>query len=44
MQIIATRNFITHEYGTIFYENVVEILVNHLPILKQEVKELLSQE
>jgi hypothetical protein len=30
--------------GTIFYENVVEILVNHLPILKQEVKELLSQE
>jgi uncharacterized protein with HEPN domain len=43
-QIIATRNFIAHEYGTISYENVVEILNNHLPILKQEVKELLAQE
>lgn len=43
-RIIATRNFIAHEYGIISYENVVEILKNHLPILKHEVEELLAQE
>jgi uncharacterized protein with HEPN domain len=43
-QIIATRNFIAHEYGTISYENIVEVLKTHLPILKGEVQELISKE
>jgi len=43
-QIIATRNFIPHEYGTISYENIVEVLNKHIPILKREVQELMGKE
>ncbi|MBB6328702.1 uncharacterized protein with HEPN domain [Algoriphagus iocasae] len=41
-QIIATRNFIAHEYGVISYEIIIEVLNTHLPILKREVHELLK--
>jgi uncharacterized protein with HEPN domain len=37
-EIIGARNFIAHEYGSISYE----IIKNHLPVLKNEVKALLK--
>lgn len=41
-QIIATRNRIIHGYDTVSDEMVWGVVVRHLPLLKQEVTELLS--
>ena len=41
-QIIATRNRIIHGYDTVSDEEVWGIVVRHLPLLKQEVNELLN--
>ena len=41
-QIIATRNRIIHGYDTVSDESVWGIVVRHLPLLKQEVAELLK--
>lgn len=43
-QIIATRNFIAHEYGVISYDIIIEVLNTHLPILKREVLEFLQDQ
>jgi uncharacterized protein with HEPN domain len=40
--IIATRNRIIHGYDTVSDEMVWGIVVRHLPLLKQEVIELLN--
>ena len=40
--IIATRNRIIHGYDTVSDEMVWGIVVRHLPLLKQEVNELLN--
>ena len=40
-KIIATRNFIIHEYDFVDDAQVWAIVEKHLPLLKQEVEELL---
>lgn len=40
-KIIATRNFIIHEYDFVDDAQVWQIIDKHLPLLKQEVEELL---
>ena len=42
-QIIATRNRIIHGYDTVSDGMVWGIVVRHLPLLKQEVRELLNR-
>lgn len=41
-EIIGARNFIAHEYGSISYEIIVKVIKTHLPILRNEVIELLK--
>lgn len=42
-QIITTRNRIIHGYNTVSDEMIWGIVVRHLPLLKREIKELLSE-
>ena len=41
-KIIGTRNIISHGYDIIQNEDIWKIIINHLPILKQEVGNLLD--
>ena len=41
-QIVRFRNRITHEYDGVDDVNVWAILQNHLPVLKQEIADLLT--
>jgi uncharacterized protein with HEPN domain len=41
-KIIATRNFIIHDYDFVDDSQVWSIIEKHLPVLKQEVEELLK--
>lgn len=41
-RIVNFRNVIIHSYDSISDENVWSVIVNHLPVLKQEVSELLN--
>jgi len=41
-KIINTRNKIAHGYDEIEHSEIWNIIINHLPKLKQEVKELLN--
>lgn len=43
-QIINARNLIAHEYGNISYEIILNIISQHFPILKKEVKTLLDNQ
>lgn len=43
-KIIAFRNIIAHEYGSLIYDLIVNTINYHLPFLKQEVKFLLDQQ
>ena len=43
-QIIGTRNRIIHRYDSVSDEMIWSIVINHLPKLKQEVKQLLGQD
>ena len=42
-QIINLRNYIIHAYDTVDYEILWSIIVNHLPKLKIEIKEIISK-
>ena len=42
-RIVDTRNKISHGYDDIEDVNIWAIIVNHLPILKQEVEKMLSK-
>lgn len=43
-QIIGTRNRIIHGYDSVSDDFIWSIIVNHLPPLKKEIEEKLSQE
>lgn len=40
-KIVGLRNQIIHAYDSISDENIWGIVINHLPLLKQEVEELI---
>ena len=42
-KIVATRNYIIHGYNTLTIDILWSIVINHLPILKNEVEELLRK-
>ncbi len=42
-KIVDTRNYIIHGYDTLTVDILWSIVINHLPLLKTEVKELLLQ-
>ena len=41
-KIISTRNYVVHAYDSLQPETLWNIVINHIPILKQEVKALLD--
>ena len=42
--IVGLRNQVIHPYDNISDENIWSILINHLPKLKKEIKELLQED
>ena len=42
-KIVDTRNYVIHGYDSLTVDILWSIVVNHLPLLKNEVKELLKQ-
>ncbi len=42
-EIIGLRNIISHDYGAVDYTIVWDIVINHLPELKNEVEELIQK-
>ncbi len=42
-KIVDTRNFVIHSYDSLLPEILWAIVINHLPLLHQEVSVLLSQ-
>ena len=43
-KIVDTRNYVIHGYDTLTADILWSIVVNHLPILKKEIEELLRQD
>lgn len=43
-KIVDTRNLVVHSYDSIDNEIIWAIIIRHLPILKQEVTQLLGEE
>lgn len=41
-RIVATRNYLIHGYDSLRPDIIWSIIINHLPILKQEIQELLN--
>lgn len=41
--IIGARNFIAHDYDSVSYIILTKIIIENLPILKEEVKKLLEE-
>lgn len=41
-KIVDTRNFIIHAYDSLRPDMLWGIVINHLPLLKKEIKEILS--
>jgi uncharacterized protein with HEPN domain len=41
-QIISFRNFIVHEYFGLDLELVWDVVVNHIPVLKKEIENILE--
>ncbi len=41
-KIVDTRNFVIHGYDSLKPEILWAIVINHLPLLKKEVEQLLS--
>jgi len=42
-KIVDTRNYIVHGYDTLTASILWSIVINHLPLLKNEIKELLGK-
>ena len=42
-QIVDTRNYVIHGYDSLLPDMLWSIVINHLPLLKEEVKDLLSE-
>jgi uncharacterized protein with HEPN domain len=42
-RIVDTRNYVIHGYDTLTVDILWSIVINHLPLLKTEVKELLGK-
>ena len=43
-KIVDTRNYVIHGYDSLTVDILWSIVVNHLPLLKNEVEELLKQD
>ena len=43
-RIVDTRNYVIHGYDTVTVDMLWSIVVNHLPLLKNEVEALLKQD
>ena len=43
-KIVDTRNYVIHSYDSLIPEILWAIVINHLPLLKQEVIQLLSDQ
>ena len=43
-KIVDTRNYIIHAYDSLSSDILWSIIVNHLPLLKEEVENLMGQE
>ncbi|MCV9388227.1 HepT-like ribonuclease domain-containing protein [Reichenbachiella ulvae] len=41
--IISSRNQVIHAYDNVSDENIWSILINHLPILKKEISQLIEE-
>lgn len=41
-QIVGTRNYVIHGYDSLVPDILWSIVVNHLPLLKKEVEDLLD--
>ena len=42
-QIVDTRNYVIHGYDSLLPDMLWSIVINHLPLLKEEVKDILCQ-
>lgn len=42
-KIVDTRNYMIHGYDSVSHDMVWSIVINHLPVLKEEVIKILSQ-
>ena len=42
-KIVDTRNYVIHGYDTLAVDILWSIVINHLPVLKNEVEELLRK-
>lgn len=42
-KIVDTRNYIIHGYDSLLPDMLWSIVINHLPILKEEIKQLLKK-
>ena len=42
-KIVDTRNYLIHGYDSVSHDMVWSIVIKHLPLLKTEVKELISK-
>ena len=41
-KIVDTRNYVIHGYDSVSHEMIWSIVINHIPLLKSEVSELLT--
>lgn len=41
-KIVDTRNFVIHGYDSLLPDMLWSIVINHLPLLKDEVKQILN--
>ena len=41
-KVVDTRNFVIHAYDSLKPDNLWGIVVNHMPLLKQEIEALLN--
>ena len=42
-KIVSTRNYVVHAYDSLQPDTIWNIVINHLPILKEEVMALLDE-
>ena len=42
-KIVSTRNYVVHAYDSLQPDTIWNIVINHIPILKEEVKALLDE-
>ena len=43
-KIVDTRNYLIHGYDSLSHEIIWNIVINHLPVLKEEIQNLMKKE